>query len=134
MEAAREVEAAYPELKVSAGVAAEGPEMTLCAGDAKSVLTARRLKPEDRSGLAPYEGFDSIVDFAVPEITPESAGLCWDILVAVNAYYPCAVWLSRETYDETAISRSAPVRQVQLQDLVGYLLQPEEFSQFLEES
>lgn len=134
LEAAEEIGAAYATLAVSTRDTAEGTEVRFSSGDAEAVLRVRELDSEDRAALAPYGEFEGAVSFLVHEVTPESAGLCWDALIAASTYHSCTVWISKNSYDERAISHFAPLRPVQFgEESAGFVLQPEEFSSLVDE-
>ncbi len=67
------------------------------------------------------------------EETFDAVGLCWDVLTAINVFYPTDVWICDRLYSAERIGIVASLRIAEFGDRTsGYILTPAEFRRLLE--
>jgi hypothetical protein len=127
------LDAAYPGLSTNFQTTDLGQGLYLKAEVGECLLEGRQTSSQEQIAFVALGDVESIVEFSVPERTPESVGLCWDALVTAARSVLCIVWLSVNTYGPDSILSVAPVRMATLPGIgSGHILTGEELIRFAE--
>ena len=116
--------------------AASGRTLGLRRRENSALLQLQTLNANEKEILRSFgELANFCLSFTPIENTPGSLNLCWELMIAINAFAPTSVWLSSETYRAESIHPFAPSRAVRFSDArEGFLLFSREFGALLDSS
>lgn len=73
--------------------------------------------------------YEAACEISIDEFSQENMGLAWDFLIISHYESERDVWLG--TYDKEDIVLHGEIREMLINDLLGYLLEPAEFSSLI---
>jgi hypothetical protein len=98
-----------------------------------ALVYVQDLSESERAWFQEFGDFRSSLAVRPMERTPESVGVCWDIVVALNTFSPTPVWISNLAYHGDFIRKFAPLRFARFSDgAEGSALSAEEFAKLVE--
>lgn len=113
---------------------AQGLEVTAAAG-ARVMVEVVQLAPRERVAARSFDEPDVALALTPQSADdPESVGLAWELLAALNLWAPSPVWISVEAYDERTIEQVGTPRMVDLGGCPGHVLTPTELASLFEMS
>jgi hypothetical protein len=128
------LDAAYPDLSTNSQATDLGQGLYLKTEMGECLLQGRLASSQEQLAFAALGAVESIVEFSVPERTPDNTALSWDSLVTAARSVRCIVWLGVDTYGPDSILSVAPIRTATLPGIgSGHLLTAEELIRFAEE-